>query len=253
MYEDQLEPLFKRKIKQRPSAFLKQSKEAKGWEERFGRFQTILHHPSPNKQQKKDSRGLRERDEKDWKAPHANKPVSAHQHLQQPRPQPGAGPSSQPLAHPRPIPAQKSTLVGAVSSQSMQSVSNQGIPARPPSRCSSEGWTNKSTIRSESALGAGGHCTSRYGVNIESQRGSMGPPMSATAHRVNRHSGSFQFPRDAPQDLRLRAWARWLVKTADPMDLADALTMSCSEQDLERRFNALHGNLDGVDVADDEE
>jgi hypothetical protein len=50
-----------------------------------------------------------------------------------------------------------------------------------------------------------------------------------------------------------RAWARWLVKTANPMDLADALTLSCSEQDLERRFNALHGNLDGVDVADDEE
>ncbi|KAF8169065.1 hypothetical protein BJ912DRAFT_1067383 [Pholiota molesta] len=180
---------------------------------------------------------------------HVNKPVSAHQYshiVQQPRPQPGAGPSSPPpLAHTRPIPAQESTSVGAVSSQK--------IPARPPSRCSSEGWTNKSTIRSESALGASGHLTSRRGENIESQRGSMGPPMSATAHRVNRHSGSFQFPRDAPQDLRLRAWARWLVKTANPMDLADALTLSCSEQDLERRFNALHGNLDGVDVADDEE
>jgi hypothetical protein len=52
---------------------------------------------------------------------------------------------------------------------------------------------------------------------------------------------------------QVRAWARWLWKTANPMDLADALTLSCSEQDLERRFNALHGNLDGVDVGDEEE
>ncbi|KAF8196528.1 hypothetical protein BJ912DRAFT_955526 [Pholiota molesta] len=177
---------------------------------------------------------------------HANKPVSAHQDshiVQQPRPQPRAGPSSQPLAHPRPIPAQNSTLVCAVPLQSMQSVSSQGIPARPPTRRSAEGWNNVSKPRSESASGAGGHLTSRHGENTESPRGSMGPPMSATAHRVHRHSRyetedvhprhpgpsphqaavdaassreterAFQFPRDAPQDLRHKSNLFSLIRT----------------------------------------
>lgn len=51
---------------------------------------------------------------------------------------------------------------------------------------------------------------------------------------------------------QVRAWARWLVKMANPTDFADMLTLSCSEQDLERQFNAIYGAMDGVDVAADE-
>jgi hypothetical protein len=50
---------------------------------------------------------------------------------------------------------------------------------------------------------------------------------------------------------QVRAWARWLMIMANPMEFADALTQPpCSEEDLEREFNALHGPMDGVDVAD---